>query len=542
MVILSMKGMENTMVKLSKLLDSIEIVERFNDKDLTVSGIAYHSQKVSKNNIFVCIKGYKVDGHKYLAQAVKSGAIAAVVEDFQDEIDIPQYKVQDSRIALAQLAASFYENPSRAIKCIGITATNGKTSTSYMTNAILENHGLKTGLIGTVTIKTDKEFIPSQLTTPESLDLQYYLRQMINHNISHVTMEVSSSALELNRVKEVDYDIITLNNISREHIDTHGSFEKYFETKSKFITNAGENSIAVLNLDCPYSSSLVNKTKAQVITFGINNKEGHIHCRNLDLTTGRGRFTVEIMKEFTVDGMEYKPSEFEIELSVPGLHSVYNSLVAIIIGLICGVPITIIQETLNTFVGVERRFEFIFEDDIKIIDDHFANPGNINVTLQTLEFMDYKKLHLVYAIRGERGTVVNRENSETIVEWAPKLGFDEIITTRSVSHVTDKDKVTNDELRVFQEVMNEANIKIKLFDELTDAIIYALSKAEEGDLILLAGCQGMDYGAEIALRQIHKTRSGYPKEKLFYPLRNRVAGISNEMKMENILEIRKFDQ
>ncbi|SDK66753.1 Mur ligase family protein [Natronincola ferrireducens] len=522
------------MVKLRKLLNSIGVLEASNEKDLIIRGISYHSQKVGEGHLFVCIKGYKTDGHKYLSQAVEKGAVAAVVEEFQEGIDIPQYLVENSRIALAQLGAAFYNNPSKAMKMIGITATNGKTTTSYMTNAILENHGLKTGLIGTVSIKIDDESIPAELTTPESLDLQCYLNEMVERDVSHVTMEVSSSALELHRIKEVDYDIVSFNNISREHIDAHGSFEKYYEFKSSLVINAKESSIAVLNLDCPYSAVLADHTKAQVITFGVGSREGHIHCKNLDLSTGRGRFTVEILKPFKVHDIEYSPTEFDIELSVPGLHSVYNSMVAITIGLLCGIPIDTIQKTLRTFTGVERRFEFIFEDDIKIIDDHFANPGNINVTLQTLDYMDYKNLHLVYAIRGERGPTVNRENSEAIVKWSSRLGFDEVIATKSVSHVTSKDKVTDEELHVFQEVMSEANIKVNLYDELTDAIAHALSKAEEGDLILLAGCQGMDYGAEIALQQLHVKKAEYPVEKLFYPLRNRVAGISNDLTVYNI--------
>lgn len=528
-------------MKLKELLNSIQVKRAYQDKDVAIEGIAYHSQKVSQGYLFVCIKGYKVDGHEYLSQAVAKGAVAAIVEEFQEEINIPQYLVENSRIALAELGASYYNNPSKSMKMIGITATNGKTTTSYMVNSMLENHGLRTGLIGTVTIKIDDTSIPSDLTTPESLDLQYYLREMVDRDVSHVSMEVSSSALELHRVKEVDYDIVTFNNISREHIDSHGSFERYYEVKSSLIRNASEKSVAVLNLDCSYSAALLDKTKAQVITFGLKSKEGHIHCKNLDLTTGRGRFTVEILKPFTVNNIEYLPSEFTIELSVPGLHSVYNSMVAITVALLCGVPISTIQQTLKNFAGVERRFEFIFEDDIKIIDDHFANPGNINVTLQTLDYMDYKKLHLVYAIRGERGTTVNRENSEAIVNWASKLGFDEIIATKSVSHVTSKDMVTEPELRVFLEVMSNAGIKVNLYDELTDAIAHALATAEEGDLILLAGCQGMDYGAEIALRQLHQKMIEYPKEKLFYPLRNRVAGISKDMMLDDIFQDHKYD-
>lgn len=515
-------------MRLKELLNSIRVLDVINDKDINIEGIAYHSQKASKGFLFVCIKGYKTDGHKYLKNAVENGAVAAIVEEFQEGINIPQYLVNNSRSALARLSAYFYGDPSKSMKVIGVTATNGKTTTSYMINSILEASKLKTGLIGTVKVKIDDKSIPSVLTTPESLDLQYYLSEMVRKDVSHVTMEVSSSALELNRTEGVDYDIVTLNNISREHIDSHGSFERYFEVKSGLIKNAKKDGFAVLNLDCPYSSSLINETEANVITFGLNSKEGHLHCKNLDLTTGRGKFTVEILKPFEANGIKHLPREFDIELSVPGLHSVYNSMVAITVALICGVSTDVIQEALKNFKGVERRFEFIFEDDIKIIDDHFANPGNINVTLQTLGFMEYKKLHLVYAIRGDRGVTVNRENSESIAEWAPKLGFDEIIATKSVSHVTSKDTVSEDELNVFLEVMSNAGIKVNLYEELDDAIAHALNIAEKGDLILLAGCQGMDYGAEVALTQIHEKRKGYPLDKLLSPLRHRVAGVHKE--------------
>lgn len=516
------------MIEFKNLLKFIEVKKAYNEQPVNITGISYHSQKVTEGHVFVCIKGYKTDGHKYLPQAVKNGAVVAIVEEFQENINIPQYVVENSRIALAKLGAVFYDNPSKKLKMIGITATNGKTTTSFMTNAMLENEGFKTGLIGTVLIKMDDYSTAAELTTPESLDLQYYLSKMVEKQVSHTTMEVSSAALETHRVEAVDYDIVTLNNISREHIDSHGSFEKYFEAKSSLIRNASENSFAVLNLDCPYSASLVNETKAKVITFGVNSRQGHIACKNLDLTTGRAKFTVEILKSFSADGKVYEPTEFEVQLSVPGLHSVYNSMVSIVIGLLCGVSISTIQDTLMKFIGVERRFEFIFEDDIKIIDDHFANAGNINVTLNTLKFMDYEKLHLVYAIRGERGPTVNRENAEAIVNWSSQLGFNNIIATKSVSHVTSKDRVTDEELRVFNEEMDKGNIKVDLYDELPDAIEKAILDAKPGDLILLAGCQGMDYGAEIALNQISNIKKHIPKDKLFKPLEKRVVGITHE--------------
>jgi UDP-N-acetylmuramoyl-L-alanyl-D-glutamate--2,6-diaminopimelate ligase len=491
-------------MKLSQLLGAIEIINDREIEPLEITEVSYHSQKVKEGHLFVCVKGYKTDGHQYLSDAVKRGAVAAVVEDFQEGIDVPQYVVADSRVALAKLGATYYGNPSKKLNMIGITATNGKTTTSYMTNAILENEGRRTGLIGTVVIKNGDETIPAELTTPESLDLQGYLRDMVENDVTHVTMEVSSAALELHRVEGVEYDVVSLNNMSKEHMEMHGTFERYFEAKSSLIRNASENSYAVLNLDDKYSASLVDKTKATVISFGLNSKEGYFHCKNLDLSTGRGKFTVEILKPFEANGMKFPPSEFEIELAVPGLHSVYNAMVAIIISLISGVRVETIQKTLKEFSGVPRRFEFIYEDEIKVVDDHFANPGNINVTLQTLNFMDFENLQLVYAIRGSRGAIINRENAEVVVDWAEKLRLNEIIATRSISHTTDKDKVTDEEVKAFLEVMNKANIKVHLYDELPDAIKEALSKAEKGDLVLLAGCQGMDYGAGIALEALNK--------------------------------------
>ncbi len=520
------------MAKLSELLQAIEVEQTLYERDMDIYGVSYHSQKVAKGHLFVCIKGYKTDGHKYLSQAVANGATAAVVEDFQEGIAIPQFRVANSRIALAQLGATYYHHPAKEMKMIGITGTNGKTTSSFMTNTILEHHGYKTGLIGTVAIKIGDESIPAELTTPESLDLQYYLRQMAERHVSHVTMEVSSAALELYRVQGVDYDIVTLNNVGREHIDHHGSFEQYFESKSSLIRNAGEHSVAILNLDCPYSSSLIDETKAQVLTYGVENATGHLHCKNLDLSTGRAKFTVEITKPFIINGTEYHPSEFEVELKVPGLHSVYNSMVAIAIALISGVSVPTIQEGIRSFPGVERRFEYIFEDEYKIIDDHFANAVNIDVTLGTLKYMDYHQLHLVYAIRGMRGPTVNRENAEAIAYWANKLGFTEIIATKSSSHVTEKDVVTAEEERVFLEVMERANITVHLYDELPDATAAALSKAGSDDLIMLAGCQGMDFGADVALRQLSTLKPEYSKDKLFAPLRHRVIGVTNRDELE----------
>lgn len=517
-------------MQLSTLLDAIIIKESLYPTEKEISSIAYHSGKVEKNSLFVCIKGYKTDGHKYARQAVESGAVALVVEEFQEELKVPQYKVENSRKALAALGDQYFGHPSKDLKVIGITATNGKTSTSFMTNSILEAYQLKTGLIGTVMVKFGETLVPSVLTTPESLDLHGYFARMREQKISHVTMEVSSSALELERVGSVDFDIVALNNISREHINLHGSFEEYYDAKASLIRKASSNDFAVLNLDDNYSARLVNETEATVVTYGIEETDGHLICRDIDLSTGRATFTVEVVQSFsTIDGRRIEPTSFDIALSVAGYHSVYNSMAAITIGLISGVPVEIIQKGIESFKGVERRFQFIYEDDFKIVDDHFANAGNVDVTLDTLTRMDYNNLHIVNAIRGSRGVGTNQDIAETLAKWAPKLRLNEVILSLSESHVVEKDEVLPEELSVFQETMKKAGIDVELHKEMPDALESVLYKVEPGDVILLAGAQGMDFGAKYILNQLVEKKPNLDKESVLAPLKDRVAGIDESM-------------
>jgi len=512
-------------LKLKELLNSITFLEGNPELDLDIRDLAYHSGQVEEGSLFVCLKGYKTDGHLYLEQALEKGAAAAVVEYIRKDLDIPQYRVADSRAALAALADTFYDHPSSKIHVTGVTATNGKTTTTYMLNSILEKQGLNTGLIGTVIVKTGHIVRPADLTTPESLDLHRIFSQMVENKVSHAVMEVSSSGLELKRVGNIDYDTVVLNNISREHIDLHGSFEAYFNAKAGLIRHAKKGSWAVLNLDCPYSSTLKNETAARVFTYGLKNREADCLVTNLDLSTGRARFKIEILKKEPADIFAGYPGSFQVELSVLGLHSVYNAMAAILAALLRGIPVRVIQEALKEFRGVERRFELIFEDDIKVIDDHFANYGNINVTLETLQMMDYKNLHLVYAIRGGRGVTVNRENAEAIAKWAPRLELDKVIATTSVSHVDEKDVVSEEERLVFEEVMENAGIDVEIYEELPGAIARGLENASPEDVVLLAGCQGMDYGASICLDQLHHLKPHLDKDKVFAALKNRVAGI-----------------
>lgn len=511
-------------MNLEKLLKTLNIIDvRYHKGDMNIRGIAYHSERVEEGFLYVAIKGYVTDGHKYIKKAEENGAIAVIVEEFNEECSLPQFKVDNTRECLSRISSQFYGNPSNNMRVIGVTATNGKTTTTYMLNQIYEEAGFVTGLVGSVMNKVGERFEPSELTTPESLDLQKLFNDMLEENIDKVLMEVSSSALELYRVNDVDYDIVSFNNFSREHIDQHGSFEKYWQAKSSLITKAKEDSYALLNIDDENIRTLVDKTEAHVITYSTKNDEGMIYAKDINLVKGRPSFTIVIKENIKAFDRLIKKGEFQISLGIPGLHSVENGMVSAVIALTDGISINIIQKALSEFAGVERRFEYIYEKDFLIIDDHFANLKNINVSLETLSHINCNKLHLIYAIRGNRGVTVNKENAEALVSWKEKLGIKEIVGTKSIGSVTLKDTVSPEEERVFSDIIKEAGIKLTIFDKLDDAINHTLNLTKENDIVFLAGCQGMDHGAKIALDFIHEIRPNVKYEDLYKPLINRAA-------------------
>lgn len=483
-------------MKLGKILNNVSIIEaNFEiNKEEDINSIAFHTDDVAKGSIFVAIKGYVTDGHKFIKKAKELGAKIAIVEDFSDE-DIRQIKVENSRIALADMARNFYEDPTKKMNVVGITATNGKTTTAFMLDSILKEDGRKTGIIGTVLTRYDDVKIPSVLTTPESLTLQSYFRDMLDKNISDVTMEVSSSAQELFRNKNIDFDIVTFNNLGREHIDQHGSFENYFRFKSRLIRHAKEDAIAILNADDEKIYSLKDKTKAHVFTFSLENNESDFGIENLDLSSGKGKFTFKINRDLNIKDRIIKKSDFDIDLGSVGYSSVMNSLVAIIVSLVLGIEKETIKKALKDFKGVERRFELIFDEEFKILDDHFANEKNIDATMETLKEMDYENLNILYAIRGKRGVEVNREITERLVKWIKILKPKSLSATLSKDTVKEKDRVTDEELKVFKDILEKNNIRCKIYDSLEEAINKSIDLMEKDDVLLLAGCQGMDKGA-----------------------------------------------
>lgn len=497
--------------------------------------IRIDSRRVEPGDIFIAVRGYETDGHRYLSQAVAKGAVALVVEERDETLSTPQILVENSRAFQADLACRYYGNPSHQLKLCGITGSNGKTSTSLMYRQIIQETGEACGLLGTVAYEAGSEQVSSAMTTPDSLDLQRYLRQMVDRGIPHAVMEVSSIGLHQDRVKNTQFDRAVLLNLTHEHLDYHGSIEHYFQQKKKLLTSLSPEGVAVLNADDPYSRSLQDELACRVLTFGLKN-QADIRAENLDLSTGFAHFDLVInpasrnsrslSKDTSTDTFLVQAltsGRYPVALQVPGLHSVYNALAAISLALSRGIAPELCCRAISKFRGVERRFQQIYQGDFRVFDDHFANTKNIDMTLSTLQAMDYNRLVIVYAIRGNRGPKVNRENIETLNTWLSGLKIRSFIPSLSRDVVGHYDIVKPEEISVFQATMRENDLSYELQDTLEAAIDLALQVVQPGDIILLAGCQGMDAGGRLIL---HKLAEQYPacREAILAPLQDRVCG------------------
>lgn len=509
------------MVLLSQVLAKTALAGVQLTQDPDITGVSDHSGKVQPGNIFVAVTGYKLDGHDFVEKAIERGAVAVVAER-ELELPVPVIVVPDSRIALAELSNAWFDFPARSFKMIGVTASNGKTTTSFMIDHILSSHFARTGLVGTVVVKDGEQVVSADLTTPNSLELYQWLAAMRQNKCSHVIMEVSSAGQELHRVHGIDYDIATFNNVSREHIDFHGSFESYWRTKSRLIRNLGPHAIAVLNGDQELIAGLREQTAADAILYTLTGNPAQIVIREVDLSTGAASFRYTIPQDIAGNNYSLPACDLEIGLKVLGLHNVYNATVAITVAKLCGVPDEKIVSALADFGGVERRFQLIYDGDFKIIDDHFANAGNIDITLRTLGLMKYNKLHLVIAIRGNRGSIVNGENADAVVQWLPQLPVDQLILTDSVEYVDEHDRVSDEERSTFLGILDAAGLEYTHLPQLTDAIELALKGVAPDDVIMLAGCQGMDHGAHVIIPMVARRHPRHEQEKILKILKDRV--------------------
>ncbi|WP_034602570.1 Mur ligase family protein [Clostridiisalibacter paucivorans] len=480
-------------------------------QNIKIQGVTGDSRKVKDGYAFVAIKGHKLDGNDFIHEAIDNGAVVVYTEkDISSQL-ANKYnackfiKTENARKKLAELLNEYYGFPSKDIFLIGVTGTNGKTTTTNMIYHILEYNGFKPGLIGTTGIKYLNIRKITSLTTPGVEEIYELLNEFNLFGIKHVIIEVSSHGLKDYRTYGLEFDVAIHTNIDEDHMDFHQDFEEYIECKRRLFQWLPCDKMAILNCDDHNFIRLIEgMNNLNIFTYGLN-KKATVTASSLVIDGGI-EYNICIQRGInTVNGLELEPQEYPIKMKLLGKHNVYNSLAAISTALYLGISIEKIGSSLLSFKGIKRRLEFFCKKRFLAIDDFCHNPLGYESLFETIQNINCKEIIMINAIRGNRGIDINKKNAETIAWWASILKNIKIILTLSKDNVSDKDIVNKLELESYTATFNRENISYEIYENLEDAIKSVLEYISEDDLLLLTGSQGMDKGQEIFFKYNHNS-------------------------------------
>ena len=456
-------------MKLDNIIKGIDVVSVSGNTDMEISDIQYDSRKVTDGTLFICIKGFVSDGHKYIDSAMEKGARAFLIQDDVEEKEGCTYiKVADTRRTMATVAANFCEHPSEKFEVVGVTGTNGKTSITTFLNEILRNYDKKVGLIGTIKIFDGEDEVPSNSTTPESADLQKIFSRMIDKGCDYCAMEVSSHSLELNRVDDVDFKIGIFTNLTPDHLDFHKTLENYRKAKAKLFYKTSEANI--INIDDEGGNKIYKEIKdldTKCYTYGING-DADFKATNIKSDASGVSYTLTA-PDFTT----------EIHVSVPGMFTVYNTLAVIAACEMLKIDRGVYKETLKNTGGVSGRFETVPNDKgISVIVDYAHTPDALENVLNTAREFVKGDLIAVFGCGGDRDS----EKRPLMGEIGQRLS-DRCIITNDNPRTEDPDKIIEDIL----EGVDKNSSDYEVISDRSEAINKAIHSAKEGDVVLIAG-------------------------------------------------------
>ncbi|MFH1857596.1 MAG: UDP-N-acetylmuramoyl-L-alanyl-D-glutamate--2,6-diaminopimelate ligase [Candidatus Omnitrophota bacterium] len=435
----------------------------------SVSGIACDSKQVRPGHLFVAIKGSAQDGASYIPEALARGAIAVVTErDFPSDAKTVKILVKDARQTLAVLCDRYYGSPSSALRVIGITGTNGKTTTSYLIASILKEAGHRVGIIGTIGHQVGDRLIPTQNTTPGLHELQALLAQMVQARADYAAVEVSSHALDQRRVEGIRFRAAVFTNLTQDHLDYHRTKDAYFRAKRRLFESLEKGATAVLNADDPYSDDIAKATQATSLTYGLRNK-ADIFTAPDSIQMSLGGLSFEAV---TPQGL------LSIRSSLIGLHNVYNLLAAIGIGISEGIASTVIQEGLFRLKEVPGRLEKIDAGQPFHVFVDFAHTEDaLRATLSSLRKLASGRILVVFGCGGDR----DRSKRPKMAEAVASFSHWAVVTS-------DNPRSENPQAILKEvEVGFPASFSYCLEEDRARAIEKALLAAEPGDIVLVAG-------------------------------------------------------
>ncbi|KUK11707.1 MAG: UDP-N-acetylmuramoyl-L-alanyl-D-glutamate--2,6-diaminopimelate ligase [Clostridia bacterium 41_269] len=461
------------MVDLKSIKEIIGAVEWQGNLNTVFKEVKYDSRKVKEGDLFVAIKGYKNDGHDYIKEAVSNGAAALVIERTPSlGVGVPWLRVRDSRFALSLISAHINGYPSQKLRIIGVTGTNGKTTTTNLIETVLLHAGKKASLMGTVENRILGKPIEAKLTTPDSPELQALLAEMAAAGSEYAVMEVSSHALKLKRVAHCEFDVAVFTNITQDHLDFHPTFEDYFNTKAELFYKLHQGvkqgkKYGVVNLDDPHGKIIAEKARVPIITYGFS-ENAHAVAKDVNIGPKGTNFKIS-----------YEGMELELSIKLIGRFNVYNVLAAFCVAVNEGIDVELIKEALEKAKGVPGRFEAVDEgQDFSVIVDYAHTPDGLKNILETAREITQGRVITVFGCGGDRD-----RTKRPLMGKAAALYSDYCIITSDNPRSESPQAIIEDILPGVKKITSG----YKVIENRSEAINEAVRMAQKGDLVIIAG-------------------------------------------------------
>jgi len=471
---------------LSKLLNGLEIMAITGNPDVVIHGITDDSREIKLGFLFVCMPSvynspnaywvFKTDGNDYIPDAIKKGAVAIVSQNPICNIpdNVTYVQVRDARISMSRIAAEFFNNPSEKLKVVGVTGTNGKTSTCYLARSIFSASNVNMGILGTIIQSVGKSDVPASMTTPEAHRLQKMLLDAVSEGMDGIIMEASSHALELKRVDDIKFDVAVFTNLTQDHLDFHRDMDGYLAAKIKLFHELMKNdkpSFAIINNDDPAAKNVISNTKAEVITYAVNSKAD---VKILDFQS-------------TPEGMNFKASifgkkEFKARLQLLGDHNLYNALSALSIGVSQNFDLEAIKNGLESVSSVPGRFERVNSgQDFTVVVDYAHTPDALERVLKAARKLTEGKLIAVFGCGGDRD-----KGKRPIMGHAATELSDYSVVTSDNPRSEDPIEIISQIQAGIDKRWSEGK-RYELISDRRSAIQKAINIAEKGDVVVIAG-------------------------------------------------------
>ncbi len=459
---------------LSKILNNLPVIQVIgNSNEIDINKISIDSRTTAKGSVFIALKGLKTDGHKYIQQAVSNGVSAIVVDEENSNIDrllasnnIVKILVNNSRTALSQFSKTLFDDPSSKLNLIGITGTKGKTTTSYYLKNILESTGQKTGLIGTNKNMIGDKDIPTKYTTPESHVLNELMSNMVNEDCVNCVMEVSSHAVEMERVSNLDFNIGVFTNITSDHLDYHKTFENYLNAKKKFFTSLKKEAFIIYNKDDENSGILLSESEAEKVSYSLN------------LTSDLKINELEYDLDGTKFDLTFRNKNYSVITKLIGKFNAYNAVAAIGAALYSNVPIEKSIDGIYSTIQVPGRFEVISSKNKKVIVDYSHTADSLQQALEAIHHI-VKNDRPIYTVFGCGG---DRDKTKR-----PIMGKIAVENSKFVFITSDNPR-SEDPYDIIKDITLNINTKnFKVIEDRETAIKSAINESEENAVILIAG-------------------------------------------------------